>query len=100
MKTDKILGTIGLAQRAGKIVSGEYMTEGAIKDGTAHLVIIASDVSENTRKKFTNSCSYYEVPIEEYSDKETLGHALGKEFRASLAVTDKGFAQAILKKMN
>ena len=95
-----ILGMLGLAQKARKTVSGEYMTEGAIKDGSAQLVIIASDVSENTRKKFTNSCSYYDVPLREYSDKETLGHAMGKEFRASLAVTDKGLAQAILKKMN
>lgn len=100
MKTDKILSMIGLAKKAGRLVSGEFMTEGAIKDGSAQLVIIASDVSENTRKKFTNSCSYYHVPIREYSDKETLGHGIGKEFRASLAVTDKGLAQAILKKMN
>lgn len=100
MKTDKILGMIGLAKKAGRLVSGEFMTEEVIKDGAAQLVIIASDVSENTRKKFTNSCSYYHVPIREYSDKETLGHAIGKEFRASLAVTDKGLAQAILKKMN
>lgn len=100
MKTDKVLGMIGLAQKAGKVVSGEFMTEGAIKDGSAKLVIIASDVSENTRKKFSNSCSYYHVPYREYSDKETLGHAMGKEFRASLAVTDEGLAQAIWKKMN
>lgn len=100
MKTDKVLGMIGLAQRAGKIVSGEYMTEGAIRDGSAYLVLIASDVSENTRKKFSDKCSYYGVPLREYSDKETLGHGIGKQFRASLAVTDKGFAQAILKKMN
>lgn len=100
MKMDKVLSLIGLAQRARKLVSGEYMTEAAVKDGTAELVIIASDVSENTRKKFTDKCSYYGVPVMEYSDKETLGHAMGKEFRASLAVTDKGFAQAILEKMN
>lgn len=100
MKTDSVLQMIGLAQRAGKVVSGEFMTENAIKDGSAALVIIASDVSDNTRKKFTNSCSYYEVPLREYSDKESLGHGIGKEFRASLAVTDEGLAQAILKKMN
>ena len=31
------------------------------------------------------------------SDKEALGHAMGKEFRASLAVQDANFAQAIMK---
>lgn len=100
MKTDKVLGMIGLAQRAGKVVSGEYMTEEAIRNGSAKLVVIASDVSENTRKKFSDKCTYYGVPLREHSDKESLGHGIGKQFRASLAVTDEGMAQAILKKMN
>ena len=45
-------------------------------------------------------CSYYKVEMREYADKDALGHAIGKEFRASLAVIDKGLAQAVLKKMN
>ena len=100
MKTDNILSTLGLAMRAKCLVSGEFMTESVVKSNAAHLVIIAKDVSENTRKKFNNMCEYYHVPIREYATKDELGHSLGKEFRASLAVTDKGFAQAILKKMN
>lgn len=100
MKRDNILSTIGLAMKAGKVVSGEFMTESAVKSEGAYLVIIAQDVSDNTRKKFQNMCEYYKVPLCEYSTKEELGHSLGKEFRASLAVTDKGFAQTILKKMD
>lgn len=100
MKTDNILSTIGLALRAGKVVSGEFMTESAVKSHSAYLVIIAQDVSDNTRKKFYNMCEYHKVPIRDYSNKNELGHSMGKEFRASLAVTDKGFAQAILKKMD
>ena len=42
-------------------------------------------------------CSYYEVPIRFYSNKEQLGHCIGKEFRASLAVTDEGLADKILE---
>jgi len=100
MKRDSILSTIGLAMKAGKVVSGEFMTESAVKSQNAYMVIIAQDVSDNTRKKFRNMCEYYEVPLCEYSTKDELGHSLGKEFRASLAVTDKGFAQTILKKMD
>lgn len=51
MKRDSTLSTIGLAMRAGKVVSGEFMTEGAVKSQKACLVIIARDVSDNTRKK-------------------------------------------------
>lgn len=100
MKTDNILSTLGLALRAKRVVSGEFMTENAIKSNNAYLVIIAKDVSENTRKKFHNMCEYYRVPIKEYATKDELGHSLGKEYRASLAVTDKGFAEAIMKKMD
>ena len=42
-------------------------------------------------------CKYYNVPIYFYSDKEQLGHAIGKQFRASLAVLDSGFKNAIEK---
>ena len=34
-----------------------------------------------------------------YKDKDTLGHAMGKEFRASLAILDEGFAKEITKQM-
>ena len=95
----KILSMFGLAARAGKIASGEFQTETAVKSGTAHLVVVAEDASDNTKKKFKNMCEFYEVPICFFSEKEGLGHAMGKELRASLAVVDEGFAKAILKQL-
>ncbi len=100
MKPDKVLSFLGLATKAGKVVSGEFATEKAVKEGSAFLVIVAEDASENTRKKFRNMCEFYEVPIYFYGDKDTLGHAMGKEFRASLAVTDAGFADGMKKKLD
>ena len=99
MKRDKVLSLVGLATRAGKTASGEFMTEREIKSGRAALVIVAEDSSDNTRKKFLNMCEFYEVPIYIYADKDTLGHAMGKEFRASLAILDEGFADGIQKQM-
>ncbi len=86
--------------KAGKVVSGEFMTENAIKDGSAQLVILAKDCSDNTKKKFRNSCTYYSVPYVELEDKEELGRCIGKEFRASLAVTDAGFAKTLQSYMD
>ncbi len=96
----KVLGTLGLATKAGEVVSGEFMTEKSIRDGMAKLVIVAEDASANTKKKFKDSCSFYRIPCVFFSDKETLGNAIGKEFRASLAVTDRGFAQSIGKNLD
>lgn len=97
MKPDKILSLVGLATRAGKTASGEFCTEKEVKTGRAALVIVAGDASENTKKKFRDMCEFYEVPIYFYKDKDTLGHAMGKEFRAMVAVTDAGFAKGIVK---
>lgn len=99
MQQNKVLSMIGLAQRAGKIASGEFSTEKAVKAGLASLIFVAEDSSDNTKKMFTNMCTFYNVPIYIYSDKETLGHAIGKQFRASLAVLDNGFRDAIVKNM-
>lgn len=96
----KVFNLIGLATKAGKIASGEFSTEKAVKDGKAAMVIVAEEASDNTKKMFTNMCTYYEIPIYFFGKKGELGHAMGKESRASLAILDKGFSNAILKQMN
>lgn len=96
---NKILSLLGLATRSGNLVSGEYMTEKAVKGGRAFLVIVSSEASENTKKKFTNMCSFYKVPLYFYGAIEELGHCMGKAFRASVAVTDEGFAKGIREKL-
>ena len=45
-------------------------------------------------------CEYYHVAMRVFSDKVSLGNACGKEFRASLAVTDQGLAKAVVKQMD
>ena len=100
MKMSKALSLISLATKAGRTASGEFCTENEVKSGKAELVVIAADASDNTKKKFQNMCDFYEVPIYFYGDKDTLGHAMGKEFRASLAVTDAGFAKGIRKQLD
>lgn len=97
LKSSKVLSLVSLATKAGKTASGEFCTEKEVKTGVAELVIVAEDASDNTKKKFKNMCDFYEVPIYFYGDKDTLGHAMGKEFRATLAVTDAGFAKGIVK---
>ena len=100
MRQSKALSLISLATKAGKSASGEFCTEKEVKSGKASLVIIADDASDNTKKKFKNMCDFYHVPICFYKDKDTLGHAMGKQFRASLAILDQGFAKGIRESMD
>ncbi|WP_230399664.1 L7Ae/L30e/S12e/Gadd45 family ribosomal protein [Novisyntrophococcus fermenticellae] len=100
MNDKRIYSFLGLAMKGGKIASGEFQVEHAVKSGTAALVIVTEDASENTRKKFGNMCEYYRTPICYFGKMEELGTAIGKAFRASLAVTDENMAKAIAKQMN
>lgn len=61
----------------------------------AFLLILAQDASKNTKKKFTNSAVYYELPLAEIGTKEELGRAIGAEMRSIIAITEKGFAKKL-----
>ncbi len=99
MKQNKVLSLLGLAMRGRNLVSGEFQTLEAVKNGSAMLVIIAEDASANTKKLFTNKCTFYEVPVYEYGTKDELGRAIGKDMRSSLGVSDAGLAEAIIKQL-
>ena len=87
MNRNKVLliqnGLLGLVEKAGKVRSGEFSTEKAVKSGKAGLVIVSEESSDNTKKMFRNMCTYYKVPYFEFGSKEELGHILGKQMRAS-----------------
>ena len=95
----KVFSLIGIATKSNNIASGEFQTEKAVKEHKAILVIVAEDASDNTKKMFTNMCTHYNVPIYFRGLKNELGHCMGKEFRASLAILDKGLADAIDKQL-
>ena len=99
MKPDRVLSMLGIAAKAGSVASGEFSTEKAVKEGRAYLVFVAQDASDNTKKMFRNMTDFYQVPMYEYSAKAMLGHFIGKEFRASLAVTNEGLSHSIEERL-
>ena len=99
MKQNRVLSLLGIAMKGRNLVSGEFQTLDAIRNGSAMLVIVAEDASANTRKKFTDKSSYYEVPIVYYGTKAELGKAIGKDFRSVLGVCDAGLADVISRQL-
>lgn len=97
---NKVLSLLGLATKAGYVVSGETGVLEAIKGGKAHLVLIAEDASDNSRKLYSDKCSFYEIPFYIRGTKEQLGHAIGKDGRSAVAVCDAGFSGAIADKLS
>ena len=96
---NRVFQMLGIAAKSGNVVSGEFSTEKAVKTGQAYMVIVSEEASANTNKMFTNMTSFYEVPMYVFGTKEELGRCIGKEFRASLAITDENLANAVESKL-
>ena len=101
----KLLGMVGMSKRAGKTVTGTPMIcehlrkRGVTKEGGEIdvLVIEASDTSENTHKKITDKCTFYNVKhVRIETTCENLGRAVGKSAVAAVAVADINFCRGIL----
>lgn len=95
MTRDKVLAMLSLAHKAGKLKSGEFAVEKAVKSRQAKLVVVAQDASDGTKKSYRDSCRHYHVQCVEYGDKAALGEAIGKDMRAALAVCDEHFAEEL-----
>ena len=88
---------IGIAKRAGKVMSGAYQVEQAVRGRQARLVIVAEDASDNTKKHIADMCRYRRIPRAAAGEKAVLGRAVGQEDRTCLAVTEEGLAAAVIR---
>ncbi len=94
MATDRILGLLGLARRAGKLQIGEAPTAETVLAGKARAIFLAGNTGEATRRKVMRHDA--RVPVFTLPhDKETLGASLGFPDTAVCCVTDVGMARAL-----
>lgn len=96
MNQQKLMSILGLAQKAGKIASGDFAVQGAIKSGKARLLIIATDASESTKKEYQYLAASRNIENYCVLSKEQLGGAIGKALRAAVVITDEGFIKPIV----
>ena len=99
MKKKKIESYLGLARRAGKIVSGYQTCVHTISRGTIRLIIAASDTSDNTKKKFEHLCSRYGVDFCVYGTTDELSLLTGFKGRGIYGITDRNFAEVMIKEI-
>ncbi|MCI1903436.1 MAG: ribosomal L7Ae/L30e/S12e/Gadd45 family protein [Enterococcaceae bacterium] len=98
MDSRKALQLLGLAQRAGEIVSGEELTIKAVQKRQVSLVLIAKETGRATRKKCIDKCQYYKIPFYEELTEAELAQAIGKP-RKLIGVKSTGFANNIYKNL-
>ena len=97
---EKTLKFLGLMRRANALQVGENNTGEAVRAGKAKLLLLASDASENAQKRAESfvggrSCLLLELPF----SKEELSSALGLGGCSMAAVTELGFANALIKRL-
>lgn len=96
MIEQQLLNLLGLAKRAGGLVTGNDTCMTTIRSRKGALAIVASDTGANAMKKYHDKCKSFDCPLIVVPlDKERLGHAVGKAQSAILVLTDRGFAQRI-----
>ena len=86
MQKQKALNLLGLATRARKLISGTDTVIAGLKKKQVKIVIVASDLHENS-------------DVFDTFTSEELNHAIGKN-RKVLGVTDAGFSKSIVKQIN
>lgn len=95
----RILNMLGLARRAGKLVTGEELVLNAVRANKTNLVFIASDAGQATAKKVTDKTTFYNVPLVATFTKQALNDATGMA-RTIYGVSDAGFAKKIKQLIN
>lgn len=91
----KYLALLGLAQKAGKIVTGDMAVQAALAHKRVKLLLIAADASAGSKAKFRQLADRAPANCVECATKAALGASLGKGPRAAVAILDQGLATAI-----
>lgn len=95
----RLLGMIGLAKRAGRLICGTDAVLSAVSSAKKpQLVIAADDISERTKKQLSDKCAHYGVTLLTIPvGRDALASAIGKKnsFVSAAAVTDRSFAERI-----
>ena len=103
MMDKRILSSLGLCSKAGKLIFGVPMIIEAMQKGKkTYLVLEAGDTSDNTHKKITDKCSFYGVEkIRIDADGGELASRIGKSSSlAAVAITDESFYKMVSKNIS
>lgn len=89
------LGLLGLARRAGAVITGVDGVRRAVKAGDAELVLLARDAAEGQLQKVRGVLRHTPVPACWAPDRASLGRAVGAAPVSAVAVTVRTFAEPL-----
>ncbi len=91
---------IGLAFRAGKTLTGSAACEKGLKHRQIVLLLLQEGLSPSSKRAFMELCERTGTRVKMIGAGDRLGDAIGRPGIMVLGVTDKGFADAIIDKLD
>jgi len=91
----ELLGLLGLARRAGSVVTGTGAVRDAVRADSARLVLLAEDAAAGQFDKVANLLRHRTVPWKAWGTQKELGRAVGAAPLSALAIMDDGFARRL-----
>ncbi len=79
--------------KAGRLAYGSDMVEEKIKYKEVSLLIIATDASDNTKRKFMKLAEQNDLNIYFFSTIDELSSKVGKKNKAVFGVMERNFAE-------
>lgn len=96
MKRSKLESYMGFAARARKLFTGYNTCVFMAEKRRLRVLILAEDLSENSKEKMIKAAKQYRVPYRIYGSMEALSHATGTEGKGIFGIADENLANAIL----
>lgn len=100
MANDSVLGTLGLALRAGKLACGDEAVRALCAAHKARCVFLTEDAGASTAKRAAAYAEQADIPLVTLPQgRDVLGAAIGRDGCAVCAVSDIGMAASIAAKL-
>ncbi len=96
-RDNRILGLIGIATKAGKVIAGSEAVEEAIINKKAKLVIVTKDASARTKDHIKRYCEQNKIMFSIFGVNEEMSKAIGKANKAVICIKDKNLGEEIYK---
>ena len=89
----RVLDLLGLAARAGGILTGIDSVRRAAREDGVYRVILAEDAAPGQQGKLTPLLEARQVPFHTLFTRDELGGATGRSPVSAIGITDRNFAR-------
>lgn len=96
----KVESYMGFAAKARKLSTGYNTCLFMMEKRKLRLLILAEDLSENSKEKMINAAKQYKLPYRVYGRIDELSHMTGTEGKGIFGLTDENFAKVILSEID